>query len=248
MSGHSKWANIKHRKAAQDSKRGNLFQKLVKAIIIAAKDGGGDPATNIRLKAALERAKAASVPASNIEKAIQRGTGELEGVTYEELVYEGYGPEGVAVIVECLTDNKNRTTPEIRVILDRIGGSLGATGSVSWMFERRGVINVSGSDLDENELMEAALECGAEDIEEDDGFVVYTNPTEVNEVKEALEAKGYVIESAESQMVPKTTVAVSDPNKAKKVLKLMDQLEGHDDVQSVASNFDIPEEVMDQID
>lgn len=248
MSGHSKWANIKHRKAAQDSKRGNLFQKLVKAIIIAAKEGGGDPGTNIRLKAALDRAKAASVPASNIERAIKRGTGEIEGAVYEELTYEGYGPEGVAVIVECLTDNKNRTTPEIRFILDRSGGSLGATGSVGWMFERRGVINISGDNLDEDELMEVALECGAEDVEADDGFVVYTNPSEVNEVKDALESKGYVIESAESQMVPKNTVAVSNPDKARKILKLMDQLESHDDVQSVSSNFDIPDEVMDKID
>ncbi|NCC95336.1 MAG: YebC/PmpR family DNA-binding transcriptional regulator [Synergistales bacterium] len=248
MSGHSKWANIKHRKAAQDSKRGNLFQKLVKAIIIAAKEGGGDPGTNIRLKAALDRAKAASVPANNIERAIKRGTGEIEGAVYEELTYEGYGPEGVAVIVECLTDNKNRTTPEIRFIFDRSGGALGATGSVGWMFERRGVINISGDNLDEDELMEVALECGAEDVETDDGFVVYTNPSEVNEVKEALESKGYVIESAESQMVPKNTVSVSNPDKARKILKLMDQLESHDDVQSVSSNFDIPDEVMDKID
>nr|WP_321503511.1 YebC/PmpR family DNA-binding transcriptional regulator [uncultured Dethiosulfovibrio sp.] len=248
MSGHSKWANIKHRKAAQDAKRGNLFQKLVKAIIIAAKEGGGDPSTNVRLKAALDRAKAASVPANNIDRAIKRGTGEIEGALYEELVYEGYGPEGVAVIIECLTDNKNRTTPEIRVLLDRSGGSLGATGSVSWMFERRGVINLSGDSLDEEELMEAALECGAEDVERDDGFVVYTNPSDLNEVKEALEARGYGIENAESQMVPKTTVVVSNPDKAKKILKLMDMIESHDDVQSVASNFDIPQEIMDQID
>lgn len=248
MSGHSKWANIKHRKAAQDAKRGNLFQKLVKAIIIAAKEGGGDPSTNVRLKAALDRAKAASVPANNIDRAIKRGTGEIEGAVYEELVYEGYGPEGVAVIIECLTDNKNRTTPEIRVLLDRSGGSLGATGSVGWMFERRGVINLSGDNLDEEELMEAALECGAEDVERDDGFVVYTNPSDLNEVKEALEAKGYGIDNAESQMVPKTTVVVSNPDKAKKILKLMDMIESHDDVQSVASNFDIPQEIMDQID
>ncbi|SMG08928.1 YebC/PmpR family DNA-binding transcriptional regulator [Dethiosulfovibrio salsuginis] len=248
MSGHSKWANIKHRKAAQDAKRGNLFQKLVKAIIIAAKEGGGDPSTNVRLKAALDRAKAASVPANNIDRAIKRGTGEIEGAVYEELVYEGYGPDGVAVIIECLTDNKNRTTPEIRVLLDRSGGSLGATGSVSWMFERRGVINLSGDNLDEEELMEAALECGAEDVERDDGFVVYTNPSDLNDVKEALEARGYGIENAESQMVPKTTVVVSNPDKAKKILKLMDMIESHDDVQSVASNFDISQEIMDEID
>lgn len=248
MSGHSKWANIKHRKAAQDAKRGNLFQKLVKAIIIAAKEGGGDPGTNVRLKAALDRAKAASVPANNIDRAIKRGTGEIEGAIYEELVYEGYGPDGIAVIIECLTDNKNRTTPEIRVLLDRSGGSLGATGSVSWMFERKGVINLSGDNLDEDELMEAALESGADDVERDGGFTVYTAPSVVNEVKEGLEARGYAIEDAESQMVPKTTVKVSSLEKAKKIIKLMDMLESHDDVQNVASNFDIPQEMMDEID
>ncbi len=247
MSGHSKWANIKHRKAAQDAKRGNLFQKLVKAIIIAAKEGGGDPATNVRLKAALDRAKAASVPANNIDRAIKRGTGEIDGATYEELSYEGYGIEGVAVIVECLTDNKNRTTPEIRMIFDRNGGSLGATGSVAWMFERRGVINITGEKLDEEELMESALECGAEDVEKDGGFVVYTDPSGLNDVKECLESKGFVVENAESQMVPKTTVNITNPDKAKKILKLMDLLESHDDVQNVYSNFDIPEEIIDKI-
>ncbi|MCF4150492.1 YebC/PmpR family DNA-binding transcriptional regulator [Dethiosulfovibrio sp. F2B] len=247
MSGHSKWANIKHRKAAQDAKRGNLFQKLIKAIIIAAKEGGGDPATNIRLKAALDRAKAASVPSNNIERAIKRGTGEIEGATYEELAYEGYGPEGVAVIVECLTDNKNRTTPEIRMIFDRNGGSLGATGCVAWMFERRGVINIGGDDLNEEDLMEAALEAGAEDVENDGGFVVYTDPSVVDEVKEDLESKGFAIDEAESQLVPKTTVKITNPDKARKILKLMDLLEGHDDVQNVSSNFDIPEEIMDQV-
>lgn len=247
MSGHSKWANIKHRKAAQDAKRGNLFQKLVKAVIIAAKEGGGDPATNVRLKAALDRAKAASVPASNIDRAIKRGTGEIDGATYEELIYEGYGIEGVAVIVECLTDNKNRTTPEIRAILDRNGGSLGAAGSVAWMFERKGVINLTGEELDEEELMDSALECGADDVEKDGGFVVYTDPSELNGVKECLENKGYAVESAESQMVPKTTVNIANPDKAKKILRLMDLLESHDDVQNVYSNFDIPEEIIDQI-
>ncbi|PIE54902.1 MAG: YebC/PmpR family DNA-binding transcriptional regulator [Dethiosulfovibrio peptidovorans] len=247
MSGHSKWANIKHRKAAQDAKRGNLFQKLIKAVIIAAKEGGGDPATNIRLKAALDRAKAASVPSSNIERAIKRGTGEIEGATYEELIYEGYAPEGVAVIVECLTDNKNRTTPEIRMILDRNGGSLGASGCVAWMFERRGVITLAGQELDEEELMEAALESGAEDVETDGGFVVYSDPSVVDDVRSAMEARGYSVEDAESQMVPKSTVKVSDPDRARKILKLMDLLENHDDVQNVSSNFDIPDEVMEQI-
>lgn len=248
MSGHSKWANIKHRKAAQDSKRGNLFQKLVKAIIIAAKEGGGDPGMNIRLKAAIERAKAVSVPANNIERAIKRGTGDLEGVSYEEMSYEGYGPEGVAIIIDCLTDNKNRTTPEIRYILDRNGGSFGASGSVAWMFERRGVINISG-EVDEDELMESALDAGADDIENTgEGFIVYTEPNSFHEVSDALKASGYVLDDSDIEKVPTTTVAVTDPNKAKKVVKLIDLLECHDDVQNVYANFDIPDEVMEQID
>lgn len=247
MSGHSKWANIKHRKAAQDSKRGNLFQKLVKAIIIAAKEGGGDPGMNIRLKAAIERAKAVSVPANNIERAIKRGTGDLEGVSYEEMSYEGYGPEGVAIIIDCLTDNKNRTTPEIRYILDRNGGTFGASGSVAWMFERRGVINISG-EVDEDELMESALEAGADDIENTgEGFIVYTEPNSFHEISEALKTSGYVLDDSDIEKVPTTTVAVTDLNKAKKVIKLIDILECHDDVQSVYANFDIPDEVMEQI-
>ena len=182
--GHSKWANIKHRKAAQDSKRGNLFQKLVKAVIIAAKEGGGDPAMNMRLKAAIDRAKAASVPNDNIIRGIKRGTGEIEGAQYEEITYEIYGPSGVAILLEVLTDNRNRTASEFRALLTRNGGALGESGSVAWMFERKGVAEVSGKDLDEEAMMTAVLEAGAEDLErQDDGYLVYSDSSIVNDVK-----------------------------------------------------------------
>lgn len=247
MSGHSKWANIKHRKEAQDSKRGNLFQKLVKAIIIAAKEGGGDPGMNVRLKAALERAKAASVPALNIDRAIKRGTGELEGVSYEELTYEGYAPEGVALFIETLTDNKNRTTPELRAILEHNGGTLGTNGSVGWMFERKGNITIEGA-VDEDQLMEAALDAGADDIEvNEDGALVTTDPSSMMDVKEKLAAKGYNIADAESVMVPKNTVTVENPEKARKILRLIDLLEGHDDVQNVYANYDFTDAVNEAI-
>jgi DNA-binding regulatory protein, YebC/PmpR family len=217
LSGHSKWANIKHRKAAQDAKRGNLFQKLVKAVIIAAKEGGGDPAMNMRLKAAIDRAKAASVPNDNIIRGIKRGTGEIEGAQYEEITYEAYGPNGVAILIEVLTDNRNRAASEIRALLTRNGGSLGEAGSVAWMFERKGTIEVSGKDLDEEALMTAALEAGAEDLEQqDEGFAVYTDPASLPEVRDALEKAGYSIERAETEMVPKNTVQISDPGEGTK--------------------------------
>lgn len=248
MSGHSKWANIKHRKAAQDAKRGNLFQKLVKAVIIAAKEGGGDPAMNMRLKAAIDRAKAASVPNDNIIRGIKRGTGEIEGAQYEEITYEAYGPNGVAILIEVLTDNRNRAASEIRALLTRNGGSLGEAGSVAWMFERKGTIEVSGKDLDEEALMTAALEAGAEDLEQqDEGFAVYTDPASLPEVRDALEKAGYSIERAETEMVPKNTVQISDPEKARKMLRLMDLLEENDDTQNVYGNFDIPDEIMESL-
>ena len=248
MSGHSKWANIKHRKAAQDAKRGNLFQKLVKAVIIAAKEGGGDPAMNMRLKAAIDRAKAASVPNDNIIRGIKRGTGEIEGAQYEEITYEAYGPNGVAILIEVLTDNRNRAASEIRALLTRNGGSLGEAGSVAWMFERKGTIEVSGKDLDEEALMTAALEAGAEDLEQqDEGFAVYTDPASLPEVRDALEKAGYSIERAETEMVPKNTVQISDPEKARKMLRLMDLLEENDDTQNVYGNFDIPDEIMENL-
>ena len=248
MSGHSKWANIKHRKAAQDAKRGNLFQKLVKAVIIAAKEGGGDPAMNMRLKAAIDRAKAASVPNDNIIRGIKRGTGEIEGAQYEEITYEAYGPNGVAILIEVLTDNRNRAASEIRALLTRNGGSLGEAGSVAWMFERKGTIEVSGKDLDEEALMTAALEAGAEDLEQqDEGFAVYTDPASLPEVRDALEKAGYSIERAETEMVPKNTVQISDPEKARKMLRLMGLFEDVDDTQNVYGNFDIPDEIMESL-
>ena len=248
MSGHSKWANIKHRKAAQDAKRGNLFQKLVRAIIIAAKDGGGDPAMNMRLKTAIERAKAVSVPNDNITRAIKRGTGELGDISYDELTYEVIGPSGIAVLVNVMTDNRNRTTPEIRALLARNGGQMGSEGSVAWMFDRKGVIEVKGKNIDEDELMTLGLDSGMSDMEaNDEGFTLYCEPSDLDTLQKALEDAKYVVENAEVSMVAKTPVEVSDPDSARKVLRLVDALEEHDDVQNVYSNFDIPDEVASQI-
>ena len=248
MSGHSKWANIKHRKAAQDAKRGNLFQKLVRAIIIAAKDGGGDPAMNMRLKTAIERAKAVSVPNDNITRAIKRGTGELGDISYDELTYEVIGPSGIAVLVNVMTDNRNRTTPEIRALLARNGGQMGSEGSVAWMFDRKGVIEVKGENLDEDELMTLGLDAGMSDMEaSDEGFTLYCEPSDLDTLQKALEDAKYVVDNAEVSMVAKTPVSISDPEAARKVLRLVDALEEHDDVQNVYSNFDIPDEVASQI-
>ena len=248
MSGHSKWANIKHRKAAQDAKRGNLFQKLVRAIIIAAKDGGGDPAMNMRLKTAIERAKAVSVPNDNITRAIKRGTGELGDITYDELTYEVIGPSGIAILVNVMTDNRNRTTPEIRALLARNGGQMGSEGSVAWMFDRKGVIEVKGQNLDEDALMTLGLDSGMSDMEaSDEGFTLYCEPSDLDTLQKALEEAKYLVNNAEVSMVAKTPVEVSDPESARKVLRLVDALEEHDDVQNVYSNFDIPDEVASQI-
>ena len=248
MSGHSKWANIKHRKAAQDAKRGNLFQKLVRAIIIAAKDGGGDPAMNMRLKTAIERAKAVSVPNDNITRAIKRGTGELGDISYDELTYEVIGPSGIAVLVNVMTDNRNRTTPEIRALLARNGGQMGSEGSVAWMFDRKGVIEVKGKNIDEDELMTLGLDSGMSDMEaNDEGFTLYCEPSDLDTLQKALEGAKYVVDNAEVSMIAKTPVEVSDPEAARKVLRLVDALEEHDDVQNVYSNFDIPDEVASKI-
>ncbi|MBQ7197381.1 MAG: YebC/PmpR family DNA-binding transcriptional regulator [Synergistaceae bacterium] len=244
MSGHSKWANIKHRKAAQDAKRGNLFQKLVRAIIIAAKDGGGDPAMNMRLKTAIERAKAVSVPNDNITRAIKRGTGELGDISYDELTYEAYGPAGIAVLVNVMTDNRNRTTPEIRALLARNGGQMGESGSVAWMFDRKGVIEVKGEGLNEDDLMTLGLDSGMSDMEASEGgFTLYCEPGDLDTLQRALEDNKYVVENAEVSMIAKTPVEVSDVEAARKVLKLVDALEEHDDVQNVYSNFEIPDEI-----
>ena len=248
LAGHSKWNNIKRRKGAQDAKRGSLFQKLVRAIIVAAKEGGGDPSMNMRLKTAVERAKAASVPTENIARGIKRGTGEIEGAAYEELIYEAYGPNGIAVLIEIMTDNRNRTTPEIRALLARNGGQMGEAGSVSWMFERKGVIEIKGEGLDEDAVMSCGLEAGMTDMESsDEGFTLYCDPSDLHALKEALEKAKYVVESAEIPMVSKTPVGITDVEAARKIIQLIEVLEDHDDSQNVYSNFDIPDEVAAQI-
>ncbi|PMQ02356.1 MAG: YebC/PmpR family DNA-binding transcriptional regulator [Dictyoglomus sp. NZ13-RE01] len=248
MSGHSKWANIKHRKAATDAKKGKLFSNLSKEIIIAAKQGGGNPETNPRLRAAIERAREANMPKENIERAIKRGTGEIPGVTYEEVVYEGYGPAGVAIMVEVVTDNKNRTASEIRRIFTKHGGNLGEAGCVSWIFEDKGSIFIDKeSVVDEDQLLSDALEAGAEDVRIDpDSIEIITSPQEFTAVKEALLAKGYKITQAEVTKVPKNLVPVQGED-AEKLLKLMEELDDHDDVQKTYANFDIPDEILQKL-
>jgi len=249
MAGHSKWHNIRHKKAKMDAKRGQLFTKLLKEITVAAKQGGGDPEFNPRLRIAIEKAKKANMPIENIERAIKRGTGELEGVNYEEVVYEGYGPEGVAVIVECLTDNRNRTTSEVRHIFTKHGGNLGSSGCVSFLFEEKGVITVPKNSISEEELFEKAIEAGAEDIVSDDEqyYEVRTEPKDLYSAKEALEQAGVQIEKAELIRIPTTTVEIKDPETAQKLLKLLDTLEDSDDVQKVYSNFEMSDEILKQL-
>ena len=241
MSGHSKWATIKHAKGAADAKRGQLFTKFIKEISIAAKMGGGDPATNPRLRTAVLKARAANMPKDNIERAIKKGTGELGAVNYEELLYEGYGPGGVTVLVEVLTDNKNRTAASVRNIFTKSGGNLGATGSVAYMFNRKGVIEYDAEVVSEEAIMEAALEAGAEDIATEDGVItVTTDPNDFASVLEALQEKGFESVSAAVSMVPDTYVAL-DADTTQKALKMIDKLEEDDDVQTVSSNIEIPE-------
>lgn len=246
MSGHSKWHSIRHKKAAEDKKRGAIFSKVIREITVAARQGGGDPESNPRLRTAIETARSVNMPSENIERAIKRGTGELSGgLALEELVYEGYGPEGVALYIEAMTDNKNRTTPEIKKILSKYGGSLGETGCVAWMFEKRGVIILPTSVLPEEKMLEVALEVGAEDMEVDGGYYsIKTSPDDFASVCEALRTRGIEPESAGVQMVPKTTVKVESPPAAERILRLMEALEEHDDVQNVYANFDIPDEIL----
>ena len=247
MSGHSKWANIKHRKAGQDAKKGVAFQKLVKNIIAAAKAGGGDPNANFRLKVAIERARAGNVPIDNIERGIKRGTGELGGAM-EEIIYEGYGPNGVAVMVQAMTDNRNRTAPEMRSLFTKCGGAIGELGCVAWNFDRKGTIEVVGEGIDEEELLMAAIEAGADDMTaEDDGFEITCDPTLVSSIGEALKNAGYNVDSMEIEMVPKNTVAVNK-SEAEKLLSMVERFEDNDDVQAVYANFDIPEEILAEID
>ena len=243
MAGHSKWANIKHRKARVDAARGKLWSKCSRAIIVAAKEGGPDPAANLALRYAVEEAKAANMPKDTIERAIKKGAGELGGQSYEHVRYEGYGPGGVAVIADCLTDNRNRTAPEMRTIFGKHDGNLGASGCVAYMFEPRGLITIDAEQAPgEDRLMELALEAGAEDVELDDGvWTIATAPTDLLQVKESLEEAGLTLASSEQTMLPQNTVAVTGRD-AEKVLALMEALDDHDDVQKVYANFDLVEE------
>ncbi len=248
MSGHSKWHSIRHKKAAVDAKRGKLFTKLIKEITIAAKLGGGNIENNPRLKTAVEAAKAANMPKENIERAIKRGTGELPGTNYEEIVYEGYGPGGVAIMVEVTTDNRNRSAAEIRHIFSKYGGSLGETGCVAWMFEKKGVIFIPKDAADEDTIMEIALEAGAEDIktEDENNYEIITSPEDLMTVKDAFTQKNIKVENASIIQIPKNTVKL-DEEMAAKVLKLMNALEDNDDVNRVSANFDIPDEIMEKL-
>lgn len=246
MAGHSKWANIKHRKGAQDAKRGKIFTKLIKEITIAAKIGDGDLDTNPRLRLAVDKAKQANMPKDNIERAIKKGTGDLDGVTYEEGVFEGYGPGGVAVIVEFMTDNRTRTVAEVRHAFNKYGGSLGVSGSVAFMFDRKGQIIFP----DENNfdmIFEAALEAGAEDVKEEDGIIeVVTDPTELESVRDVLKEQGLKYQSAEVTMIPQNMTPI-EGNQAESLMKMIDVLEDNDDVQNVHANFDISDEDMERI-
>jgi len=247
MSGHSKWSKVKHIKAVVDAKRGKVFTKIIKEITVAARTGGGDPGGNPRLRAAVQAAKAANMPADNVKRAIQKGTGELPGVSYEEINYEGYGPGGVAVLVEALTDNKNRTVSEMRHIFSRNNGNMSEAGSVSWMFHKKGSIVVEKSAIDEEKLMEIALEAGADDIQEDSGnFEILTTPGNFEAVTEALSKNNIPTISADLAMVPQTWIKLTG-KEAQQVLKLVEALEDHDDVQHVWANFDIAEEELIQL-
>jgi YebC/PmpR family DNA-binding regulatory protein len=246
MSGHSKWATIKHKKAATDAKRGAAFTKIIKEMTVAARIGGGDPGMNPRLRTVLEKAKAVNMPADNIKRAIQKGTGELPGQVIEEVTFEGYGPGGVAVMVETATDNRNRTVGDVRHLFDKYGGNLGQNGCVAWMFDKKGIIEVDADKAEEDALMELVLEAGAEDMKLSEGtFEITTSPTAFYAVKQALDDKGIPVSLAEVTMVPQTTVKL-EGKQATQMLKLMDALEDHDDVQKVSANFDIDASVMEQ--
>ena len=247
MSGHSKWASIKHKKALVDAKRGKMFTKLIREITVAAKSGGGDPGTNPRLRLAISTAKSSNMPADNIERAVKKGTGALEGISYEEVVYEGYGPGGVAIYVQCLTDNKNRTASEIRNIFAKKSGNMAGAGSVAWLFEHKGLIVVSQDKATEDQLMELALNAGAEDLSKaENKFEILTSPADFEAVKKALDGTHVPYETAILQMIPKNLVPVSPAN-ARQVLTLIEAFEDHDDVQHVYANCDIPDEVMKEV-
>jgi len=247
VSGHSKWATIKHKKGKEDAKRGKLFSKLSRAITVAAREGGADPGMNISLANAVEKAKSYSMPKENIQRAIERGAGGAGGDAFEAIIYEGYGPAGVAIIVEVLTDNRNRSAAEVRNIFSKHGGALAQPGAVAWIFERRGSIVVDGAKYGEDDVMTAAIEAGADDVVQDgDEFEVLTQPADFAAVRDAIEAAGIAYEQAELTMVPKNTVKLEE-NDARKTMKIVDALEDSDDVQEVFANFDIPEEVLEAI-
>ncbi len=248
MSGHSKWSSIKHKKGAADAKRGKIFTKLIREITVAARFGGGDPSGNPRLRAAIAAAKAENMPKENIERGIKKGTGEIEGVSYEEASYEGYGPGGVAVLVDCLTDNKNRTVADIKHIFERYGGRLGEPGCVAYMFEKKGLIVIEKDKVDEERLLDVVLEAGAEDVkEEETEFEVITDVSDFESVKNAIDGAGIPYTFAEITMAPKNTVKV-EGKKAQQILNLMQGLEDIDDVSHVYANFDMPDEVMEALD
>jgi YebC/PmpR family DNA-binding regulatory protein len=249
VSGHSKWSSIKHKKGAADAKRGQLFSKLSRAILVAAREGGPDPANNLALQNAIEKARSYSMPKDNIERAIAKGSGaDAEGASFESVVYEGYGPEGVAVLVEALTDNRNRTASEVRHLFSKHGGNLGTTGAVAWQFERKGIVTVAAEGADEDELVLAAADAGAEDVERDgSSFAVTTAPADLVAVREAIEAGGFTVDSAELSMVPSSTVAIEDEGTARRLVRLVEGLEDFDDVQDVHANFDIPEDVLEAV-
>jgi len=248
MSGHSHWAGIKYKKAANDAKRGKVWSKLAKAIIVAAKSGGPDPSQNLTLRYAVDKAKAANMPKDTIEKAIKKGTGEIGAVNFEQVLYEGYAPGGVAVMVDALTDNRNRTAPEVKRIFEKHSGSLGTSGCVNWMFSKKGLITIAADDISEDELMEFALTAGADDMQTiSDVYEITCEPGAYEQLKQALDEKEINTQVAEISMVPANTVSVEDQNTAKKIISMMEAFEDHDDVQNVYANFDIPEEIMKQL-
>lgn len=248
MSGHSKWSTIKRKKGAIDAKRGKIFTRLIKEITVAARAGGGDPEGNPRLRTAVLAAKVENMPKDNIIRAIKKGTGEIAGEVYDEIMYEGYGPGGVAVLVECMTDNRNRTVADVRHFFAKNNGNLGESGCVSWMFDKKGLILVEKGKTSEEELFDMALEAGAEDmVEEESEFQIFTAPEDFEAVRTALEGQGVALVDASVSMVPKNTVEVVDEKIGRSLMKLMESLEDHDDVQNVYSNFDIDDELMEQI-
>ncbi len=247
MSGHSKWSTIKHKKSATDAKRGKIFSKLIKEVTVAARTGGGDPAANPRLRTAIQTAKSENMPKDNIERAIKKGTGELEGVNYEESVYEGYGPGGAAIFVESLTDNKNRAVADIRHIFSKAGGNLGANGCVSYLFDKKGYLVIEKAAVDEETVMEVALEAGAEDMREDgDNFEIITDPKDFESVKEAIDAASIPCIDSEITMLPQTTANL-EGKEAEQMVRLMEALEDCDDVQKVYTNADIPDEIINSL-